>query len=291
MSNLISISKKIRDVKSILKIAEALQLISSTKLKSYKDIKEKGRDYVEGLKFLFQKFYCSFEHDYKISNSKFVYIGEKGHKRAMWIVIGTDLSLCGRFNKQILDFLLKQFPKDGFLIVFGKKLFNLMKNTWLKNRIIKNYSSEIKVSELVLNLETTANLALKEFITRNCYHLNIIFQQFGKGIKNISLLPFTEDYFGEVKAQIKYSTHEYRMNPSECIIELFPAYLERTILETLLESKITEHGQRRDLMTNAVKSAEEKLAEYKLIYQKIRQSKITQEISEITSALKLNIGK
>ncbi|CBZ40538.1 ATP synthase gamma chain (ATP synthase F1 sector gamma subunit) [Mycoplasma suis KI3806] len=290
-SGLVAISRKIKDMESILKISEALQLISSTKLKNYRDMREKGRDYVEGIKFLFRSFYSSYEHDYKVSNAKFVYIGEGGEKLSLWVVIGTDLALCGRFNAQIIDYLVKNFPLDGFLVVFGKKLFNLLKGyPALKERIIEIYPSEIKSADLVESLEVVSKFVLKEYITRGCYHLNLVHHKVGRELRNFSILPFTKDYFGRARTGIRYDTHYHRFDNSESIIELFPAYFERTILVALIESKISEHSQRRELMNNAVKAAEEKLAEYKIVYQKMRQANITQEITEITSALKLNMG-
>ncbi|XP_025771141.1 uncharacterized protein LOC112851903 [Puma concolor] len=59
------------------------------------------------------------------------------------------------------------------------------------------------------------------------------------------------------------------LNPRNCVVELFPVYAEQALLRAIIESKISEHDQRREVMTNAIKSAEEKLAEYNLIYQKL----------------------
>ncbi|AFO51868.1 ATP synthase F1 sector subunit gamma [Candidatus Mycoplasma haematolamae str. Purdue] len=283
MSNLIAISRKIKDMQSILKISEALQLISSTKLKSYKQIMVQGSDYQSGVNFLFEKFYTSYEHDYRITNSKFVFSPKK-QKYPFWIVIGSDLSLCGRFNRQIVDFMVSKFPSNGFILVFGKKLFNLLSSTRLKNFIIANYPSEMNQADISKKISEITKWVLKEYVTRNCYTLQLIFKGSDRPFNNLRLLPFTSDYFG--KKNIKYETHEYRVRSTESVIELFPIYLEATLLNSLLDSKIAEHNLRREIMNNAVKAAEEKLNEYKILYQKIRQATITQEISQITAALK-----
>lgn len=70
----------------------------------------------------------------------------------------------------------------------------------------------------------------------------------------------------------------------EVVLDLFPQYLECILLSALLKSKIGEHTIRREMMYNAAKNAEELLAEYKLMFNKIRQATITQEITEIVVA-------
>ncbi|CCE66799.1 F0F1 ATP synthase subunit gamma [Candidatus Mycoplasma haematominutum] len=290
MGNLIHISRKIKDMKSILKIAEALQLISLTKWKGYMQMFQEGADYNAGIKMLFEKFYSSYEHDHKVSNSRFNLGAALVHKFFLWIVIGSDLSLCGRFNKQIVENLIENFDtKRSYLIVFGKKVKSLLQNyPKISERIISFYDSELPQSELVKKVGEITTLLLREFINRGCYYLRLLYRGVDKSFKIVKLLPFTDqsEYFRKNKRSVRYESYDYRMKPLDSVIELFPTYAEQALLIALMESKIAEHDQRREIMSNAIKSVEEKLAEYNLIYQKARQATITQEISEITAALK-----
>ncbi|PYC99661.1 F0F1 ATP synthase subunit gamma [Microbacterium esteraromaticum] len=280
------IAKKIKDMQFILKVTEALKLISSAKLRNYKQIAQKSQDYCNSIKFLFEKFYSSYEHDYQLTNTKFFLAEQINPKLVLLVVIGTDLALCGRFNKQLIDHIRNNFSSHLHLVVFGRKLTALLSNTPLKEKIIKSYGSELPAKEFSKQIEEISAFLLKEYVNRGCQYLQILHKSLNKPFKLKKLLPFTEDYFGRVTRSIKYETHEYKVNTSDCVIEMFPTFFERTLQLSLIESKIAEHNLRRDVMSNAVKAAEEKLQEYQILYRKMKQSSITQEISEITAAIK-----
>ncbi|AFN64900.1 ATP synthase F1 subunit gamma [Mycoplasma wenyonii str. Massachusetts] len=282
------IAKKIKDMRFILKVTEALQLISSAKLKNYRKIAYRSHEYCVGIKFLFKKFYDSYEHDFTVTNKKFL-LAEKIHKKlVLLVVIGTDLALCGRFNKQIVDYIKSNFyEKHTLLVVFGKKITSLLANTPFKDKIIKSYNSEFPFANYSTHIEKCTNYLLKEYVNRGCYFLQIVHKSPSKPFKLKKLLPFTEDYFGGVERSIRYETHEYKVHTPDCVVEMFPTFFERTLQLSLVESKIAEHNLRKDVMSNAIKAAEEKLQEYQILYRKMKQAVITQEISEITAAIKV----
>ncbi|AHC40021.1 ATP synthase F1 subunit gamma [Mycoplasma ovis str. Michigan] len=280
------VAKKIKDMQFILKVTEALKLISSAKLRNYRQIAQKSHEYCLGIKFLFKKFYSSYEHDYRLTNKQF-WLAEKINKKIiLLVVIGTDLALCGRFNKQIIDYIKSHFSTQILLVVFGKKLTGLLSNTEFKKRIIKSYSSELSFNEYSDKVEEISSELLREYVNRGCGYLQILHKSLNKPFKLKKLLPFTADYFGKVEKSIRYETHEYKLDTSNCVVEMFPTFFERTLQISLVESKIAEHNLRKDVMSNAVKAAEEKLQEYQILYRKMKQSSITQEISEITAAIK-----
>jgi F-type H+-transporting ATPase subunit gamma len=62
-----------------------------------------------------------------------------------------------------------------------------------------------------------------------------------------------------------------------------PLYLECQLRSLLYESMVSEHASRMTAMDSASKNAQELLEKFRLEYNKIRQSKITQELMEIIS--------
>jgi F-type H+-transporting ATPase subunit gamma len=65
---------------------------------------------------------------------------------------------------------------------------------------------------------------------------------------------------------------------------LLPHYLNYQVYHILLEAKASEHSSRMVAMKNATDNAKQLIKDLTLEYNKLRQSSITRELLEITSA-------
>jgi F-type H+-transporting ATPase subunit gamma len=65
---------------------------------------------------------------------------------------------------------------------------------------------------------------------------------------------------------------------------LLPHYLNFRMFQVLLEAKASEHSARMVAMKNATDNAKELIKDLTLDYNKMRQSNITKELLEITTA-------
>jgi F-type H+-transporting ATPase subunit gamma len=65
-------------------------------------------------------------------------------------------------------------------------------------------------------------------------------------------------------------------------------YLEAELQSLLYESLLAEHAARFISMDNATRNAEKLLEETKSDYNKLRQAKITKELTELTSSFSLH---
>src|SRR2546423_15112 len=104
------------------------------------------------------------------------------------------------------------------------------------------------------------------------------------------LLPLTEiKPFADVQDAantLPASTSEYLFEPDagEVLGALLPHYLNYQVYQILLEAKASEHSARMVAMKNATDNAKELIKDLTLEYNKLRQSNITRELLEITSA-------
>jgi F-type H+-transporting ATPase subunit gamma len=67
----------------------------------------------------------------------------------------------------------------------------------------------------------------------------------------------------------------------EVIEALLPFYLNNVLFATLTESMVSEQSARRTAMEKASDNADDLIEELELVYNKMRQAAITQEIAEI----------
>ena len=82
----------------------------------------------------------------------------------------------------------------------------------------------------------------------------------------------------------KFSRYvEYEPSVEEVFNYLVPKYVEIMIYSAVVESATCEHAARRMAMENATDNAKEMIDDLTLTYNRMRQSAITNEISEIVS--------
>jgi F-type H+-transporting ATPase subunit gamma len=79
---------------------------------------------------------------------------------------------------------------------------------------------------------------------------------------------------------------EYKVEPSpkEVLDFIFPRLIEMQVYHALLESNASKESARMLAMKNATEAGKEMSEMFSLMYNQIRQSKITQEISEISAS-------
>jgi len=76
----------------------------------------------------------------------------------------------------------------------------------------------------------------------------------------------------------------FEPGPADVFGALLPHYLNFQVFQILLEAKASEHSARMVAMKNATDNAKQLIKDLTLEYNKLRQSNITKELLEITSA-------
>ena len=90
--------------------------------------------------------------------------------------------------------------------------------------------------------------------------------------------------FGDEKGDA-YDTYIIEPSPADVLTRLLPRYLEAVVYEALLQSAASELGARMTAMGSATTNAQDIISELTLNYNKVRQSAITREISEIVGGV------
>jgi F-type H+-transporting ATPase subunit gamma len=73
-------------------------------------------------------------------------------------------------------------------------------------------------------------------------------------------------------------------NVVSSINDLLENYISASLYTAICESKICEQISRKNAMTQATKNKDEKIFELKLLYNKRRQEKITNEVAILSSS-------
>lgn len=210
-------------------------------------------------------------------------------ERNLVIIIGSQKGLSGTFNSSLFRFFEKNESKKIFknstFVVVGKKAVDHYKKL-----------TEIEQSYNVFNFH---NL---DEITREIYNLiinakpvftNVIcYSNYSKGFltqlpQKTTLVPLDKTVTLNDQTQDVALTQEYiwQQNPKNVLNMLINEYLKLTLQTLLFESLLAEQAARFQSMDNATRNADSLLESMTRQYNKLRQTKITKEISEVSSNL------
>ena len=286
MSGLKEIKTRIRSVQNTQKMTKAMKMVSAARLRSAQTRILNLRDYAHTLEELLKDVILSQRVQHPFLEQK----TEKELKRVLIVVITSDRGLCGAFNGNICRFTEKllQQKKHNIqdLFFIGKK-----GRDYFKFRGIKSHGLILNlVKELSYPLSARIAKELMEKILSGDYEgVFVVYNEFKTVISPRIVcerfLPF--DLSSERLSQAGESLFSkdilFEVSPEELIDSLLERYFSVQIYHYLCENVAAEHGSRMTAMENAAKNAEEIAETLSLKYNKLRQSSITTELTEIVA--------
>ena len=278
-ANMKEIKERIDSVKNTSQITNAMNIVSSTKFKRFQVLTLKSRSYARAVNEAFDNLVAS------LTGNKFViFDGKPEVKRVGIIVMTSDRGLCGSFNSNTfrrLESMKKEFQKEGkevSVITIGRKA-----KEYCKNRDI-NVDSEYTqmIPETMFETGKKISEDVVQFYLNDFYdEVYMIYSKFVSAIEyNIQvekLLP--------IEKKEGLPTKEYVFEPSEeeVLNSFVPQVLNIKLYQSLLENSASEHSARMSAMKQANDNASEMIRNLEVQYNRERQGKITQELTEIIS--------
>lgn len=151
----------------------------------------------------------------------------------------------------------------------------------------------LNLSDNDINFSTSmliAKEALELYTSGEVDKITIVYTKFINAITfevtNLDLLPFDkEEAILLAQEGLALDNDNIIFTPSkeEIIRKVLPSYIATVLYGSMIESKISENASRRNAMDAATKNAKQLAENYKLVYNTLRQGKITSEITEIVA--------
>lgn len=284
MQSAVEIKRRINAVEQTRKVTSIMQLTASVRTKNAMQHNAYNHHYFSELQKA-MKMLLAVSNG--VSNP---YLDGRGGDRKMYIVIGSQKGMVGQYNLSVLRFaeeILRQNPKH-ILMTIGR----------ISEAYFRSHGFEIASTKDGLTTPPRLSRArhiMTEIIER--YNNNeideayIIFTSLYGQNKNRPvvrrLLPIKlSDYndAGDVEA---LSEIIYNPVPEELFNNLVPQFMQSYIYGVLIQAYTTENYMRMIAMQSATRNADELLKTLKSRYNMVRQSTITQEITEITGATEI----
>ncbi len=270
MATLRQIKEQQQSVSTINKITKAMKLVASAK--SQKAVKEM-KDYKE----YFKKIETVMSELVGDSNKEFE------SKGTYWIVVLSDLGLAGGYNSNIIKEINKNITSDDAAAILGNKGMSFAKKSGDKVECF-HMGELMNDSNFLTNITTK----IKAMHYDEGKEVKVIFTEFQSQVDLIpvvkTLLPIQKIVIEEEKQTTSTDPRavvEFEPEKDILLKELENLYIHGFLVGVYRESQASEHTARKNAMDNASTNGEELLAKLDIEYNRGRQAKITQEISEI----------
>lgn len=269
------IKKRISTVSSAYKVTSAMKLVSTVKLKKWKNKMLANRNYSLRMDEITKELF-KYANDVE---SPYMNLVNKSEKN-LYIIVSSTLGLCGAYNQNIFkvaDVVLTE--KDDAIIFGGKALARYEDGKFNKIDDFADYKN-VNDEEIIDYLST---FIMNKYKDGTYKEIHIIYSQYKNSLtflaRDYQILPL----FLDEEKSIGYGPI-LEPNPRELVSTLIPIYIKETLFSKLLESEVCEQASRSNAMENATNNAKEILDGLKIEFNKARQGAITQEIIEIVGA-------
>ncbi|HIF9244353.1 TPA: F0F1 ATP synthase subunit gamma [Photobacterium damselae] len=277
------IRNKIGSVKNTQKITKAMEMVAASKMRKTQDAMESSRPYAQTMRKVIGHIALgSLEYQHP-------YLEEREAKRVGYIIVSTDRGLCGGLNinlfkKAITD--IQQWNQQGAeveLALIGTKA------TAFFNSYGGNVSAQVSglgdaptVDELI----GTVGVMLKKYDEGQLDRLYLVYNKFVNTMVQDpvidQLLPLPKSQDEDMQRNHSWD-YIYEPEPKLLLDTLLVRYAESQVYQGVVENLACEQAARMVAMKAATDNAGNLIDDLQLVYNKARQTAITQELSEIVS--------
>ena len=280
MSKLIQMRNRIKTIETIKKITDVMRIISMSAHSRLKTRQEPLSDYLTELKSLFAKVQLAAP---SWTNERLMPTSD--NTNPLIVVIGSQKGLCGGFNTQISKLVQNYITKNPsahyHFTAVGKKPIDYLINNY-PDKLISSFPvltarNFLSIAQELSDMIMTATPAYTSVTIISNLFKNFFVQK----ATITKLIPFNP---ADISTHTTAPTREYIWDeePDTILNALAMQYIEAQFQHLIFQSLLSEHAARFLSMDSSTRNAHNLLNTTKLEYNKVRQAKITTEITELT---------
>lgn len=293
MANMREIRERIASIQQILKITNAMYLMSSSKLKKARKALDSTEPYFYKLQETIESILEHTPHTAQFYFDRRSDIPEEKRKKG-YIVITADKGLCGSYNHNILKYTEQKLDETADtdncqLFVMGQ-----VGRMYFQRRTKNNRKTAVDSEFLYTTQNPTlyrameiAELVLEKFRNHELDEVYLLYTDMVSSNvqepRTVRLLPFERKHFGKAAdgSMKKLPKASFVPSPEKVMEFLIPQYAKGIIYGAMVEAFCCEQQSRMTAMDAATTSAKDMIKDLSLLYNRARQAAITQEITEV----------
>lgn len=283
MSKLIQLRQRIRAIETIKKITHAMRLIAMSTHSQLKGLQEPTESYTAQIATIVNELMAKVGP----SDSSLLNPDPAISQKTLAIIIGSQKGLCGSFNTTLFKsfnqtIIARAFNNQNLdIIAVGQKAIDYAQ-TIPHAAIIGRYEkcSSATLSAVAQRITNQISQAVPHY--RSVIIVANEFKTFFNQIPKVTeLIPFASK---PLSASMLNDDILWEQKPADIAAALIPQYLHAQINFHLFQSLYAEHAARFVSMDAATRNAKKLLEHAKLDYNKLRQAKITKELTELSGS-------
>lgn len=269
------IRQKIKSVGNIKKITKTMEMVSAAKMKKAIDNALTLRPFHTEAQDVLKDISLDPLTRHELLRHNGV-LGE------VLIIVASNKGLCGSYNVNIYRKLLSAYNEEERkslkVIAFGKYSEKVAKKLHLET--LASFNHPVLTSD---DAHATTTMIVDWYKEKTIGTVRVLYTHFTSASTFtptlLQLLPFSSDGKPGIHGEPRYA---YEPDQDIVLSSIIPMMLHNIIYGAILESYASEHSARMFAMKSATDNASELQDDLKLYYNRARQERVTQEISEIT---------
>ena len=275
------IRTKISSIQSTQKITSAMEMVAASKMRKAQDRMQLGKPYARRMRSVVGHI-ANAAPEYQ-----HMYMEKREVSRVGYIIVSTDRGLCGGLNINLFKAAIKSMKAwndQGIgidLSLVGAKataFFNSYGGSVIA--AVRDLGEEPALADLIGGVKAMLDAYEEGKIDRLFLVSNEFVNTMTQEPNVEQLLPLEAEESDEMAHHWDYI---YEPDARELLEGLLTRYIESQVYQAVVENGACEQAARMLAMKNATDNAGDLIDDLQLIYNKARQSAITQELSEIVS--------
>ncbi len=275
------IRTKISSIQNTQKITSAMEMVAASKMRKAQERMAVGKPYARRMRSVVGHI-ANAAPEYQ-----HMYMQERDVKRVGYIIVSSDRGLCGGLNGNLFKATIKSMKSwadqgvEIELSLIGAKAAAFF-GSYGGNvtAAVRDIGEAPAIADLIGAVKTMLDAYADGKIDKLFLVSNQFVNTMTQNPTVEQLLPLVAEENSEMKHHWDYL---YEPDARELLEGLLTRYIESQVYQAVVENGACEQAARMLAMKSATDNAGDMIDDLQLIYNKARQSAITQELSEIVS--------
>lgn len=305
MANVLEIRKRIRSVKNISQVTRALEAVSASRVRRAQARAMATRMYAEKAWEILLNVQSTAIQGVPLHP---LLTQRDEVRRRKVVLVTSDRGLAGSYNTNVMR-VAQRFEEYSEVEIEYVTVGRKGRDTMIRSgaNVVAEFSN-LPPEPGIADIAPIARASIDEFLSGKVDEVFVAYTDFINTLTQrpviLRLLPLVP-YETSNQALAEYvkdvpdvssgiSEYEFEPNPTAVLDEIVPRFTELQLYQAVLESQASEHAARMVAMKNASDNAVELVGDLTLVYNKARQTNITNEILDIVGgaeALQESIDK
>ena len=281
MANARDIRRRIKSIKNTSQITKAMQMVAASKMRKAQSAALAGRPYST----LMNRVLVSVQQ--RTDPTLHPLLNVREVKKELVLIISTDKGLAGALNTNLNREAALFDTEKTVYVTAGRKARQFVARS--RRNLIAEF--ELKDSPSFRETRAIAQFCMEQFLNGEVDKVSVLFTHFINTINQKALvrtlLPISSFDLPHVPVEGKgdaMTTYTFEPDSDDVLGMVLPYYLQYQVFQMVLDARASEHSSRMVAMKNATDNANQFIKDLTLEYNKMRQTSITTELLEISTA-------